>query len=159
MSAFVQPDATEDFALSECHCPGTPHDHDTVTLRTEFAYADLMALGKVHTDLGRIDPLAERAKLLEIGIRGWSFVDDEGEPVPVSLPMILLLKPQIVEPIAVHIDELYQASTEPLPNGSGGQSRRSAPVSLAAYPNRATRRAAKRSTSKSSSSPAGRAKS
>lgn len=154
MSAFVDLEATEEFALSECFCPGTPHPNDTVTLRKEWSYSDILALGKVHTDLGRIDPQAERAKLLELGIVGWSFVGKDGEPAPVSLAMILLLKPSIIEVVAERIDELFDASRE-LPNRSGGQSQPSPRASLAAFPNRAQGRAAKRSTSKSSHSPAG----
>lgn len=155
MSAFVDSEATEDIDLPWCVCPNKPHDHDTVTIRTQFGYGDVMQLAKVHTSAGKVDPMAERAKLLELGIRGWSFVGEDGAPVPVGLPMILLLRPSIIEPIAEAIDDAWQKSDEPLPNASSGRSRLSSLASSTALPSRAIRRAAKRSTSKSSSSPAG----
>ena len=155
MTAFADPAATAVVDLDTCHCPNQPHDHDTVTIRTQFGYGDIMDLGRVHTNAGRIDPLAERAKLLELAITEWSFVGEEGEPVPLGLPMILLLKPSIVEPIATAIDDAWQAANVPLPNGSSGRSRGSSPVTLPASTNRAQRRATKRSTPRSSSAPAG----
>jgi len=146
MSAFVNPDATTDVARERCYCSGSPHEHDTVTIRTQYGYGDLLELGRVHAN-GRIDPMLERAKLLELGIKSWSFVDDKGQPIPVGLPMILLLQQDVVQPIAVAIDEAYQASDPPVPNPSSGRSAPSSPASSTASPNRATRRA-KRSTSK-----------
>jgi hypothetical protein len=155
MSAFANPESTQVVDLDTCYCPNNNHDHDTVTIRTDFGYGDIMTLGRVHTDAGRIDPMAERAKLLELAIVSWSFVGDEGEPVPLGLPMILLLKPSIVEPLAEAIDDAWQAATVPVPNGSSGRSRPSSLATLPASTNRAGRRAAKRSTPRSSSSPAG----
>lgn len=149
MSAFIDPAATAVVDLSACYCPATPHDHDSVTIRTEFGYGDVLTLASVHTAAGRLDPMAERAKLLELAIRDWSFVDADGEPVPVGLPMILLLREDIVAPVAQAIDEAYQKATEPVPNASSGRSQPSSPESSTASPNRATRRAARRSTSKS----------
>jgi hypothetical protein len=154
MTAFADPAATAVVDLDSCYCPNEPHDHDTVTIRTQFGYGDIITLGRVHTEAGRIDPLAERAKLLELGIVEWSFVGEEGEPVPLGLPMILLLKPSIVEPIAEAIDDAWQAATVALPNGSSGPSLPSSPETVPASTNRAQRRASKRSAPKSSSASA-----
>lgn len=149
MPAFVDPEATRVVDLPACFCPGTPHERDTVTIRSEYGYGDVLELARVHTATGRIDPLAERAKLLELGIVAWSFLDAKGEPIPVSLPMILLLQPSIVEPIAEAVDTAYTESTPPLPNPSSGRSQPSSRASSTASPNRAQRRAARHSTSKS----------
>lgn len=149
MSAFINPEATQVVDLPTCYCPGSPHDHDSVTIRSQYGYGDVLELAKVHTAAGYIDPMAERARLLDLGIKSWTFVDDKGEPVPLGLPMILLLRSEIVEPIAVAIDAAYSASDVPLPNPSSGRSQPSSPASSTASPNRATRRAAARSTSKS----------
>lgn len=154
MSAFIDLEATEDFALSACHCPDQPHDHDTVTIRTQYGYGDLLELSKVHT-FGKVDPMGERAKLLQLAIVGWSFTDAAGEPVPVDLPHILMLRQDVVEPIVVRVDEHYESSRAPVPNGSSGPSAPSSQAKVPASPNRAQRRAAKRSTPKSSSAPAG----
>lgn len=172
MSAFIEPDKTQVIPLQAhhggcerkrkknplpdctcppvCYCPGTPHHQDTVTIRTEYGWGDLLELSRVHTIAGFIDPMGERARLLELGIAAWTFVGSDGEPVPLGLPMILLLKQSIVEPIAEAIDEAYRASDVPLPNPSSGRSQPSSPESSTASPNRATRRAVRRSTSKSS---------
>jgi len=155
MTAFANPAATAVVDLDTCYCPNEPHDHDTVTIRTQFGYGDIMDLSRVHTNAGRIDPMAERAKLLELAITEWSFVGEEGESVPLGLPMILLLKPSIVEPIAEAIDAAWSAATVPVPNGRSGQSRGSSPVTLLASTNRAQRRAKKPSRPSSSSASAG----
>jgi hypothetical protein len=149
MPAFIDPEATKVVDLPACYCPESPHDHDTVTIRAQFGYGDVLELARVHTSIGHIDPMAERAKLLELGIVSWSFVDKSGEPVPLSLPMILLLHSEIVEPIAEALDLAYQESAPPLPNPSSGRSQPSSRASSAASPNRAQRRAKKPSTSKS----------
>lgn len=151
MPAFIDPDAREVVELSECFCPGTPHEKDTVTVKAQYGYGDLIELAKVHAVAGRIDPMAERAKLLEIAITDWSFVDKDGEPIPVGLPMILLLNQSIVGIVAQRVDQLYQESAPPLPNPSSGRSQPSSQASSTASPNRALRRAAARSTSKSRS--------
>lgn len=156
MSAFVDDAQVEPFDLPTCYCPGKPHEHDTVTLRTEYSYGDLIELGRVVvSDLGKLDAMGERVKLLQLGVVGWNFVDAAGEPVPIDIVTLLKLKSSIAVPVMQRIDELYQASSEPLPNASSGRSQPSSPESSTALPNRAMRRAAARSTSKSSSSPAG----
>lgn len=148
MGAFVDPAATKVIDLPACYCPNTPHDHDRVTIRTQYGYGDMLELAKVHTLAGRIDPMAERARLLELGIREWTFLDDKGDPIPLGLPMILLLQPHIVEPIASAIDAAYEESSAPVPNPSSGPSPQPSPETPPASPNRATRRATRRSTSK-----------
>jgi hypothetical protein len=140
MSAFIDPEATEVVDLPVCYCPGAPHDHDTVTIRTQYGYGDLLELTSVHMN-GRLDPMAERAKLLEIGIRAWTFIDDGG-PVEVTPANIRRLSQVVVEPIVTAID-LADASGS-VPNGSSGRSQPSSPASSTASTNRATRRRAKR---------------
>lgn len=145
MPAFIDQEATRVITLPECYCPGTPHDADTVTIRSQFGYGDVLELASVHTRAGRIDPLAERLKLLELGIKGWSFVNEEG-PVPVDTSMILRLSKEVSEVIVNALDESYAGSTEPVPNPSSGPSRPSSQGRSTASPNRAQRRAAARST-------------
>jgi hypothetical protein len=142
MSAFIDPEATEVVDLPVCYCPGAPHDHDTVTIRTQYGYGDLLELTRVHMN-GRLDPMAERAKLLELGIKGWSFTDEEG-PVEVNPRNILRLSQAVVEPIVTAIDLAYNSSTPPVPNASSGRSQPSSPARSTASTNRATRRRAKR---------------
>lgn len=154
MPAFIELATTEDVELDGCYCPGQPHPRDTITIRTEYGYGDVLELARVHTH-GRIDPMGERAKLLELAIVRWSFVDDGGAPVPVDMPHILRLRQGLVEPIVLRVDEHYERSRSAVPNGSGGPSAPSSPARVPASLNRAQRRAAKRSTPRSSSAPAG----
>ena len=147
MSAFIDPEATETVDLPACWCPNQPHDHDTVTIRSEYGYGDLLELTRVHM-AGKLDPMAERAKLLELGIKAWSFVDEDG-PVEVTAANIARLHQPVVEPIVVAIDLAYNSSAPSLPNASSGRSRPSSPASSTASTNRATRRLAKRSTTRS----------
>ena len=148
MPAFIDPEATKVVDLPDCYCPDKPHDHDRVTIRAQYGYGDTVDLARVHTDLGRIDPMAERVKLLEIGIRDWTFTDGS-KPVPVTRDAILLLQQPIVAFISEAIDNAFTESAPPVPNPSSGRSQPSSPASSTASPNRAMRRAAKRSTSKS----------
>lgn len=71
-----------------CPCPGTPHpDGDTVTLRDKptlhMGTTVLGWAGQSSTD-GQ-PATGEIAELyLREGIEAWTFVDDSGEPMPVS---------------------------------------------------------------------------
>lgn len=118
---MIDPDATEVIELPWEVCKpkadGTRwHEKDTVTIRTEYGYGDTIELARVHTNAGRLDPLAERLKLLEIGTRGWSLVNADGEPVPVGPATLLLLPPKAGAFIAEQIDVRFQAGDAELPN-------------------------------------------
>jgi hypothetical protein len=145
------PNATQTLDLPWELCSPKPdgthhHEHDTIDLRTQYVYADTLQLAGVHMN-GHIDPSSERYELLKIGIRGWSILDSDGEPLDVGPATILMLPPTAGSWIAERIDEFYVKSDVILPNPSSGQSPPSSPASLTASPNRATRRA-RRSTSK-----------
>lgn len=129
--AFIDPNATEDL----------PIDGDTVTIRTEFGQGDINEITRAMVPSpGIFDSSAARWKLLELGIKRWSY------DRPVTLDNILLLHPEVADRIANRLDELYEASRSSLPNPSGAPSRLGSPATGSAGPNRAMRRAAKRST-------------
>lgn len=118
---MIDPDATAviDLPWEVCKpkADGTRwHEHDTVTIRTEYGYGDTVQLARVHTLAGRIDPMAERVKLLEIGVRDWSLVDADGKPIPVGAATILLLPSKVGEFIGERIDEFYATADDELPN-------------------------------------------
>jgi hypothetical protein len=147
MSAFVDPDATEVIDLAREYCPPKPdgtayHDHDTVTVKTEYAYGDLLFI----TKLGQATPGIlwdnENATLglLSRAIRGWSFVHEDGEPVDVGLPMIRLLHTEVADKVAEVADRHYTASTATLPNPSSDPS----VASAAATPGGSRKRKPKR---------------
>ena len=72
--------------LAGCRCPGTPHHHDTVTLRGEPSTPMGIAGWTVASLGGALwDIQARLADVwLKYGILDWSFVDAAGKPVPVT---------------------------------------------------------------------------
>lgn len=127
---FIDPDATENLAVT---------DTDTVTIRTEFGQGDINQITRAMVPQpGSFDASAARWKLIEIGVKAWSF------DRPLTRENLELLHPEIADKIANRLDELYDASRSTLPNPSGGPSRPSSPATVTAGPNRATRRATRR---------------
>ena len=115
MSWFVsdEPVAVE---LGECRCPGTPHSTDTVWLRSTPS----MASGVIATQImyeANPDTMPEKLgrAYLEYNVTGWSFLDEKGEPVPVSRDLIRHLSWDALFPLAEKAAELYsEALTRPL---------------------------------------------
>lgn len=147
---FAEPDVTDEVDLGPCRCPGTPHDHDSATYRTQWGDAErksifytgaairLQADGTVVTD-GTFDPEATNTELMARGVVSWTLLDDKGKPVPITRRMLTLLseKPRLALLTALQeADELFKG--EPLPKASGARSPGSSPAS--ASPNRAARR-------------------
>ncbi len=95
--------------LAECRCPDTPHDHDTVWLRAELGpdggYAVLRAI-RAHGGSDELTEALGRA-YAEHGIIDWTFLDDDGEPVPVTKQNIRQLSWAAVYPVAERGDTLY----------------------------------------------------
>jgi hypothetical protein len=147
MSAFANPDATEVIDLDREYCPpkpdGTPyHDHDSVTVKTDYSYGDLLFVSKLGQATPGIlwDNEMATLGLLSRAIRGWSFVDDEGKPVEIGLPMIRLLHAEVADKVAEVADRHYTESTTTLPNVSGAPSPASSPESRSASPKRKRKR-------------------
>jgi hypothetical protein len=95
-----------------CLCPGTPHDKDTISLRAELGpeggYAVLRAI-RAAAAQGDTEYLAEflgRA-YAEHGIVEWTFLDEDGEPVPCTTENIRALKWGVLYPVAERGDVLY----------------------------------------------------
>lgn len=84
--AFVDRDATVTVRLEECLCPGTPHaDGDSVELRAELDLSSgLRIVAEIAED--REGAAIERLgrAYLRAGIVAWSFLDENGKPVPVT---------------------------------------------------------------------------
>lgn len=163
MSAKINLDATDQVEIP-CPCEGQPHEVDTVTLRSEYGYGDLTEIQRKSIRFVPIeqngqtqvvtvsDPEAEHYALLGLGVKAWSFLEDDGSAMEVNEANIRALRDDIGNTIATRINALYLAAKEraQLPNPSGGPSPHSSPEKSPASTNRATRRAAKRSKPKSS---------
>lgn len=142
--AFVDPEATEEFEVCRpCICPNSPHEADIAILRTEFGQGDIDELTKATMPApGMFDVSGPNWRLLQIGVKDWSFTNGTGKKVPVDDENLKLLKPAIATKITERLDEHYTKAKAELPNASGAPSLRSLPA--AAGPNRATRRARQR---------------
>jgi hypothetical protein len=95
----------------ECRCAGTPHpDGDTVWLRSELppdgGFAALRLIG------GDPDTLSEKIGrvYLQYGVVDWTFLDDDGKPVPCTPETIARLSWDAAFPIAEKADDVYQES-------------------------------------------------
>lgn len=72
--------------LEGCRCPGTPHHHDEVELADaptiEMGSAAMAAIRIAGDDEPRIVGLLGGI-YLRFGITGWSFTNEDGNPIPV----------------------------------------------------------------------------
>ena len=130
-----------------CLCPGEAHpDGDTVWLRSELApeggYAVLRAIRAAQEDPEELPQYLGRAYATH-GIVDWTFVDDDGEPVPCTPDTIARLSWAAVYPIAERGDSLYaEALLAPLAARLSGSSRngRTAPSTSRRRASTSTRR-------------------
>ena len=96
-----------------CRCPGEPHPNgDTVWLRAELGpeggYAVLRAIRSAaqEKDVELLEEYLGR-EYCKHGIVDWSFVDDDGEPVPCTPENIARLSWPVARPVAERGDVLY----------------------------------------------------
>lgn len=104
--------------MEGCRCHGSPHDHDTVYLRAELDPAGgFAAMAAINAAQVNPDVLQERIgrAYAEHGIVDWTFLDDDGEPVPVTKENIRRLSWDVIYPIADKGDDIYaEALLRPL---------------------------------------------
>jgi hypothetical protein len=155
----------------KCICPGSPHEQDTIYLRPKLGLSGGVALQglllrmiKEAPDTGIDSDLLggfmSEGYLIN-GIAGWTLVDENGQPVPVTPQNIsdkLLLDFEVAEPIASIADNLYyepvlapllkrlRASLQTSPTKSSTSATRRSRAKTARQPSRSTRRSSKRPT-------------
>ena len=134
MGAFIEEEAVEIVPLEREYCDPKPdgsawHEHDTVTVRTQYSYGDELRINKVgNANPGLYwDSEAATLTLFQIGITDWSFVDRSGEKIPIVLPMIRLLDERIGSAVGAVLNDRYEAARAALPNPSGALSLPSSP--------------------------------
>lgn len=108
--------------IGACTCPGTPHEHDVVSLRPildlrggfriKRRLIDLnkAAYGEEEVDLADLEGALAEAYLLE-GVYSWNLVDEEGAALPVSEATIrerLFADYGRGEAVADKADDLYR---------------------------------------------------
>lgn len=120
--------------LGYCPCQGTPHpDGDVVYLRPELSVAAGVKARSWFVDsiTGAVDSadLQERiaALWLEAGVVSWTFLDDDGSPIPVTAENIVRALPygKGGRLVADKADDLYVPSVvTPLAEGLDALSKR-----------------------------------
>ena len=127
----INPDSTVPVEVP-CICTredGTfHHDTDTVQVRDQYGYGDLIdiqtkAIKYVSVEvkgedkiISVMDPGKEHFALLEVAVKGWTFVNPDGSPLPVGTPWFRRLPEDVGNLIALKASELYEASKATVPN-------------------------------------------
>lgn len=127
MTWFTSEEDLIPVAMGECLCPGIPHPTgDTVNLKREL---DLMGGLAVISDLtqpGEGNAIERLGRsYLKAGIASWTFVDEKGQPIPVTKANIDRLRwtPGIYE-LADKAADLYgEAVLRPLALRASASSR------------------------------------
>lgn len=119
---FVDPTLIETLTF-KCPCVNTPHDEDTVVIRQEIGAGEEAragAAGWAATEFAYYDFEAAKDKLISIVAVRWTFVDAQGDPLPVNQRSASLMPEDIRDAIAVKADEAAsRARGKPLPNAPG----------------------------------------
>lgn len=104
-----------------CPCPGTPHESDTVELREKLDLASGIAVQRLIIDANQAGTGLGAAELtgllsegyLLYGVESWSFVGEQGHPVPVTkdtIRSVLLSDFTLAAPVAEAADDLYMSA-------------------------------------------------
>ena len=104
-----------------CPCPGTPHESDTVDLREKLGLSAGIAVQRLVIEANQAGTGLGAAELtgllsegyLLYGVESWSFVGDQGHPVPVTkdtIRSVLLSDFTLAAPVAEAADDLYMAA-------------------------------------------------
>ena len=151
--------------LGYCPCLGTPHaDGDTVYLRPDLEPLDGVRAKAIVAEMlqDNLDTVSANVQLaalwLDIGVAEWTFLDDDGQPIPVTAENIVRALPYSKggQLLADAADDLYVTMViSPLVEkwnalSSDGPTNGTSPTS----PNRATRRSQRRPSSTATSAKA-----
>jgi len=130
MSRFADPNAVDTFEVA-CPCPGTPHDIDRITHRTQLGSGEIESAGAYGWQRGLAtagsawyDSAAALSMLIRTAVVRWTFTDGDGNPLPVSVRVADLLPEEIRDTLR---EVTSAASDEPEsdPNVSAVRSRSS----------------------------------
>lgn len=121
MGNYVDPEAVRPPIPIPCTCPGTPHKEDYVTVVAQFGYG---AKGVMRETARRQGTEAYNQKVIELGVKAWTFVLPDGKPRPVDADQIARLDEPTVELLLGDdiLGAAFLADDDPLPNGSGAPS-------------------------------------
>jgi hypothetical protein len=94
VSGFLVREGTVPVELGECLCPGTPHPNgDVVELRKEISLEGGLAVIAEFTSDTKTSIVERLGRVyLRVGIASWTFVDEDGAPIPASPENIARLR-------------------------------------------------------------------
>lgn len=119
MGAFVTQARTREFPVP-CPCTGTPHENDLITIVTEFSGREVAriqgAMFEASSESGSIEANVAAANLIEMetGVKGWTFVDDNGTLIPFDPTMTNSLRSDIWKLVLGELDKVLDADRAPL---------------------------------------------
>lgn len=130
MSRFADPIATDVAPLGACQCPGTPHEQDEATIRTQLGASALARIGRAEIDAAvQGDHFASYRRLVLEATVSWNLLwpdptADEAQerkpvPVPINEATVELLDEPTLRSLAEYIDARVSGAD---PNGSGARS-------------------------------------
>ena len=138
---FADLDASDEVDLGPCQCPGTPHERDSATYRTQWGDAERKSIfyagaqirvganGELVTG-GTYDPELANNELLLRGLVSWTLTGRKGAAVPITRSTVTALdeKTRLTLLTALQkADALFRSGA--LPNASGARSRGSSRAS------------------------------
>lgn len=126
---FADPNAVDTFEVA-CPCPGTPHEVDRVTHRTQLGSGEIESAGAFGWQRGLAsagvawyDSAAALSMLIHTAVVRWTFTDADAEPLPVTVRAAELLPESIRDRLrAVTNDAQSWEQDGPDPNSSGAPS-------------------------------------
>jgi hypothetical protein len=118
VSRFANVAATRTVQLGPCECPGTPHDGDWFSLRTDLSGPEVAALL-------RLDTLSEseQSEAVVPFVTEWNLRDDDGDAV-ITPEALFALKGPTLKAIGEALGEVLRENLQ-LPNRSSAPSRAS----------------------------------
>lgn len=116
MSRFADVSATRTVPLGPCECPGTPHDEDWATVRTDLSASELRLL--LNLD-GLSDD--EAAEAIAPFVTEWNLLGLDGEDWPPTPEALFALKGETSSVIGNAIAAVVRENLH-LPNPSGAPS-------------------------------------
>lgn len=126
---FADPSATDTIEVA-CPCPGTPHEVDRITHRTELGSGEIESAGAFGWQRGLAaagtawyDSAAALSMLIRTAVVRWTFVDASGEPLPITVRAAELLPETLRDRLreATNDAQAWEADG-PDPNVSGAPS-------------------------------------
>ena len=137
---FADPKRTQGVELGPCRCPGTPHPGgDSAQVRVEIGDGEIKSAYRMG-GFRRVPPVTDAAGRIVVAgqfdnegaddeavarfTRSWTFLDEEGDPVPITWASVGLLDSEARGTLVAAVDAVVEAlaAGASLPNASAAPS-------------------------------------